>query len=55
MQSLAGLLPTGWAMGAMHDLVHFGRGPGAVVDELALLAGGALLLGLAGARSFRYR
>lgn len=54
MQDLASFLPTGWAMGAMHDLVHFGHGARAALPEFALLAGGTALLLLAGARRFRF-
>jgi ABC-type multidrug transport system permease subunit len=54
MQALAGFLPTGWAMGAMHQLVHFGHGLSSVVQPLLLLLGASLALGALAARHFRY-
>ncbi len=55
MQALAGWLPTGWVMSAMHDLTSFGLGPTAVLTEVTYLiaaTGCALWLG---ARSFRFQ
>jgi len=37
LQLLALAFPTGWAMSALHDVVAFGHGPGAVVPEVAVL------------------
>ena len=54
MQDIAGLLPTGWAMSGMHELVHFGRGLTSVLRELGLLAGGTVLALWLGARRFRF-
>lgn len=54
MQDVADLLPTGWAMSGMHELVHFGRGFTSVVRELALLAGGTVVALWLGARRFRF-
>jgi ABC-2 type transport system permease protein len=54
MQDLAGCLPTGWAMGAMHNLVHFGQGVESVLGYFAALAGATILLLFLGTRRFRY-
>jgi len=55
MQRLALTLPTGWTMHALHQLVNFGSGASAaVLPTLALLVG-ALALGVAGVRTFRYQ
>ncbi len=54
MQSLGASLPTGWAMDAMHQLIHFGNGPDAAMGSVALLLGGAALLGALSVRNFRY-
>jgi ABC-type Na+ efflux pump permease subunit len=55
MQSLAMALPTGWAMDALHRLMHFGDGASAVLPHAAALAATALLLGWIGAKTFRYQ
>ena len=54
MKDLAKLLPTGWIMGALHELMSFQLGPAAVLPEAGLLLAGAALFGWLGARSFRY-
>jgi ABC-type multidrug transport system permease subunit len=54
MQSLALALPTGWCMDALHKLVSFGEPPSAAAWQAAAMAAGALVLGWAGARFFRY-
>ena len=54
MQSLAGFLPTGWTMDALHKLVSFGYGPAAALPHLAALAAAALACAAAAARTFRY-
>lgn len=54
MQDFARLLPTGWAMGALHGLVSFGGSLGEVGVELVLMLAGALVFGIWGARRFRY-
>lgn len=54
MQSLAGFLPTGWTMDALHKLVNFGYGPAAALPHVAALATAALLSAAAAARTFRY-
>jgi ABC-type multidrug transport system permease subunit len=55
MQSLAATLPTGWAMDALHRLVHFGDTAASAAPHAAALAFGALVLGWIGARVFRYQ
>lgn len=55
MQSVAGLLPSGWAMEALHRLTSYGYGAPAVMGHVAALAGAALVLGWWGVRTFRYR
>lgn len=55
MQSLAGFLPTGWTMDALHKLVSFGYGPAAALPHAAALATAALLCAAAAARTFRYQ
>ena len=55
MQSLAGFLPTGWTMDALHKLVNFGYGPAAAMPHAAALAVGALACAAAAARTFRYQ
>ena len=54
MQQLALLLPTGWAMDALHKLVSFAYAPPVVLPHLLAMLGGALVLGWVGARTFRY-
>jgi ABC-2 type transport system permease protein len=54
MQSFAKLLPTGWAMDAMHHLISFQSGAASAVPHvLALLAGAAIFAAL-GKRHFRF-
>jgi len=55
MQRLAGWLPTGWTMGALHQLVSFGHGPGSAVGAVVLLAAGAVVLGAGAVRWFRFQ
>lgn len=54
MQDLALLLPTGWAMDAMHRLVNFGYGPEAAWGHAAGLLAAAAVAGWAAVRTFRY-
>jgi hypothetical protein len=49
------MLPSGWAMDAMHRLVNFGYGGLSALPHVAALVTGALLLGWLGARTFRYQ
>lgn len=55
MQSLAALLPSGWAMQALHSLTTYGHGAAAVLGEVAALGAATLVVGWWGARTFRYR
>ena len=55
MQRLSLALPTGWTMDALHKLVNFGYDAPAALPHVAALAAGALVLGLAGVRTFRYQ
>ena len=55
MQDLAILLPTGWTMDALHQLVSFGRGATAALPHAGILFLSALLLGWVGVRTFRYQ
>lgn len=54
MQSLAGFLPTGWAMDAMHQLVHFGHGISSAANSMVLLALSSLALAFIATRRFRF-
>ncbi len=54
MQKLALFLPTGWAMDALHKLVHFGASPASVLPHLLGMSVLALLLIFVTARVFRY-
>lgn len=55
MQAAALALPTGWTMDAMHKLINFGYGAPVAIPHVAALAAGAILLELAGVRTFRYQ
>jgi ABC-type multidrug transport system permease subunit len=55
MQSLALAVPTGWAMDALHKLVHFGYGPSTAVPHVSALIVAALASGWAGTKIFRYQ
>lgn len=46
-------LPTGWALKALHQLISFGSGPGAVATPLAVLLGFGAGANLLAARFFR--
>jgi ABC-2 type transport system permease protein len=54
MQSFSLILPTGWAMDAMHRLISFGLGAEAAVPHVVVMLVAALLFGWLGARTFRY-
>jgi ABC-2 type transport system permease protein len=54
MQTLARFVPTGWTMEALHELVSYGYGAAAAAPEAAMLAVAAIVVGVAGARTFRY-
>ena len=53
-QGIAILLPTGWAMDAMHKLVSFGAAPAAVIPHIAVMAVAAIVAGWIVARTFRF-
>jgi len=55
MQQAAMFLPTGWTMDALHRMMSFGDGPGAVLPHLLALLGSALVLGAVAARKFRFQ
>jgi ABC-type Na+ efflux pump permease subunit len=55
MQSLARLLPTGWAMDAMHRLISFRAGAASAVPHVMTLFAVALVLGWLAARRFRFQ
>ena len=55
MQKLGGLLPTGWAMDGMHQLIHFGNGPSSALPSIGLLLVSSLVLAVASVRVFRYQ
>lgn len=50
---IANSLPTGWALGALHQLISFGSDFGAVWQPVALLAAFGLAANIAAARWFR--
>ncbi len=54
-QKLALLLPTGWAMDALHKLVSFGEPAAATLPHLAVMATATLAAGWAAARRFRFQ
>ncbi len=54
-QRLAMLLPTGWAMDALHQLMSFGAPPAAVLPHIAALGLSAVVAGWLAARSFRFQ
>jgi len=55
MQALQQGLPTGWTINALHKLITFGYGPGAVVGEVLALVSLGLVLALLAARHFRFQ
>jgi ABC-type multidrug transport system permease subunit len=55
MQTLAKILPTGWPMDALHQLVSFQAGAGAAVPHLIAMVVATVLLAWIGARSFRFQ
>ena len=54
MQQLAGWLPTGWAMNAMHQLISFQNGAAAALAELLWICLAGLALLWLAAKRFRY-
>ena len=55
MQVVQKLLPTGWAMDALHRLISFEAGASAAIPHVAALLAGALLVSLLAARRFDYQ
>jgi ABC-2 type transport system permease protein len=55
MQKLALVLPTGWAMDALHKLVNFGDPAVSALPHVVALLTGAVVLGWIGARRFKYQ
>jgi ABC-type Na+ efflux pump permease subunit len=55
VQSLAAMLPTGWAMGAMHRLISYQAGPLSVLNHISLMLALSLILGLLASRKFRWQ
>ncbi len=55
MQTAALVLPTGWAMDAMHKLISFGYDASAAAPHAAGLALAAIAAGVAGIKTFRYQ
>jgi ABC-2 type transport system permease protein len=53
LQKVALCLPTGWALKALHQLISFGSGFGAVLVPLAVLAGFGLVANVLAARFFK--
>jgi ABC-type multidrug transport system permease subunit len=53
-QQLAKLLPTGWVMDALHQLMSFGADPSVVLPHFAALVIAAIACGWWVARSFRF-
>jgi ABC-type Na+ efflux pump permease subunit len=54
-QQLSMLLPTGWAMDALHKLMSFGAPPSSVAPHVAALLASAALAGYAVSRTFRFQ
>ncbi len=54
-QRLSLMLPTGWAMDALHRLMSFGQPPAAVLPHLAAFALATLLAGWIVSRRFRFQ
>lgn len=55
MQRLAMLLPTGWAMDALHKLVNFGEPASSVLPHLLTVVVASLVTGWAAVRVFRFQ
>ncbi len=55
MQTFQKLLPTGWAMDAMHRLISFQAGPASALPHLAAMFALAAITGWVGARRFRFQ
>jgi ABC-type multidrug transport system permease subunit len=55
MQKLALLLPTGWAMDAMHRLISFQHPPAVVTPHVVIILIAALVAGAGAVKVFRYQ
>ena len=55
MQGLARILPSGWAMDAMHRIVSFGDGSGAIVPHVVAMMLAAATCAALAARRFRFQ
>jgi hypothetical protein len=55
MQGLAKLLPTGWAMDALHKLISFEAGALSAVPHVIVMVAAALLVGALAVNRFRYQ
>jgi ABC-2 type transport system permease protein len=53
LQKIALCLPTGWALKALHQLISFGSGFGAVIVPLAVLLAFGVVANLLAARFFK--
>jgi len=53
LKVIALCFPTGWALAALHQLISFGSGFGAVINPLAALLGFGAAANLLAARFFR--
>jgi len=54
MKTLGHLVPTGWAMDALHQLISFGGGLETVLPKLGVLALFAIVANIGAAKMFRY-
>jgi len=54
MQKLSLGLPTGWVMDALHKLISFQQPASAVLPHALVLSASAIVVGVLGARRFRY-
>jgi ABC-type multidrug transport system permease subunit len=54
MQFIQKLLPTGWTMDALHQLISFGAGGGAVIAHILALLAGTMLVTVIAVNRFRY-
>ncbi len=54
MQTLQKMIPTGWAMDALHKLISFEAGAAAAVPNVIALLLGAIFVSWLAVRSFRY-
>jgi ABC-type multidrug transport system permease subunit len=54
-QRIAIVLPTGWAMDALHKLVSFGNSPASVIPHVCAMLAAAVVAGYVLARSFRFQ